>query len=128
MHRKSRLYNLEKLYEIDNTNEEFIREIISAFLKSIPMHARDLVIAANEKKWDKVYFLAHKMKANIDLLNIKPIREDIRMVERNAKAGIHPEQIVAKANFISITIQQCSKELQEDFAINFYFDPEHNCH
>ena len=75
---KSRLYNLERLYEIDNTNKEFIREIISAFLKSIPIHARDLVTAANEKKWDKVYFLAHKMKANIDLLNIKTIREEIR--------------------------------------------------
>jgi HPt (histidine-containing phosphotransfer) domain-containing protein len=125
---KSRLYNLEKLYEIDNTNKEFIREIISVFLNSIPLNARDLVTAANEKKWDKVYFLAHKMKANIDLLNIKTIREDIRIIERNAKAKIHQEQIIDRAKFINITIQQCAKELQEDFAINFHFDPERNCH
>jgi hypothetical protein len=125
---KSRLYNLEKLYEIDNTNKEFIREIISVFLNSIPLNARDLVTAANEKKWDKVYFLAHKMKANIDLLNIKTIKEEIRLVERNAKARTHPEQIVDKAKFINITIQQCAKELQEDFAINLHFDPEHNCY
>src|SRR5690242_15001707 len=97
MSRKLRLYNLEKLSEIDSTNEEFIREIINAFLKSIPAHARDLIIAANEKKWDNVYFLAHKMKANIDLLNIKAIKEEIRFVERNAKAKIHPEQITEKA-------------------------------
>jgi HPt (histidine-containing phosphotransfer) domain-containing protein len=125
---KSRLYNLERLYEIDNNNKEFIREIISAFLKTIPIHARELVTAANEKKWDKVYFLAHKIKANIDLLNIKTIREEIRVVERNAKAKIHDEQIVDKARFINTTIQQCAKELWEDFAINHHFDPEHNCH
>jgi len=128
MPRQSRLYNLERLYEIDNTNKEFIREIISAFLKSLPVHAGDLVIAANEKKWDKVSFLAHKMKSNIDLLNIKTIREDIRIIEQNAKAKIHHEQIIDKAKFINITIQQCAKELQEDFAINLHFDPERNCH
>jgi len=125
---KLRLYNLDRLYEIDNTNKEFIREVINAFLKSMPIHARDVVVAANEKKWDKVYFLAHKMKANIDLLNIKTIRDEIRMVERNAKAKIHPEQIVDKVKFINVTIQQCAKELQEDFAISHQFDPEHNCH
>jgi len=128
MPRQSRLYNLERLYEIDNTNKEFIREIISAFLKSLPVHAGDLVIAANEKKWDKVSFLAHKMKSNIDLLNIKTIREDIRIIEQNAKAKIHHEEIIDKAKFINITIQQCAKELQEDFAINLHFDPERNCH
>jgi len=126
MPRRSRLYNLERLYEIDNTNKEFIREIISAFLKSVPMNAGDLVIAADEKKWEKVYFLAHKMKASIDLLNIKTIREDIRIIERNAKAKIHQEQIIDKAKFVNVTIQQCAKELQEDFAINLHFDPEHN--
>jgi hypothetical protein len=90
------------------------------------MNAGDLVIAADEKKWEKVYFLAHKMKANIDLLNIKTIKEDIRIIERNAKAKIHQEQIIDKAKFVNVTIQQCAKELQEDFAINLHFDPEHD--
>jgi len=125
---ESRLYNLEKLYEIDDKNKEFISEIISVFLSSIPINARDLVNAADEKKWDKVYFLAHKMKANIDLLNIKAISEEIRVVERNAKTKTHLEQIADKAKFINIVIQQCAKELWEDFAINHHFDPEHNCH
>jgi len=123
---ESRLYNLEKLYEIDDKNKEFISEIISVFLSSIPINARDLVNAADEKKWDKVYFLAHKMKANIDLLNIKAISEEIRVVERNAKTKTHLEQIADKAKFINIVIQQCAKELQEDFAMN-HFDPKHNC-
>ncbi|HXL57642.1 MAG TPA: hypothetical protein VN958_15380 [Chitinophagaceae bacterium] len=111
----SRLYNLERLYEIDNGNDEFIREIINVFLRNIPLNARDLVKAANEKKWDNVYFLAHKMKANIELLNIKSIREEIRLVERNAKAKIHLDQIVDKAKLIHTTIQQCAKEMKEDF-------------
>ena len=115
MTRESRLYNLERLYEIDNRNDEFIREIINVFLHNIPLNARDLVKSANEKKWDNVYFLAHKMKANIDLLNIKSIREEIRLVERNAKAKIHFEQIVDTAKFINTTIQQCAKEMKEDF-------------
>ncbi|HEY6977389.1 MAG TPA: hypothetical protein VH396_13925 [Chitinophagaceae bacterium] len=127
MQDESRLYNLEKLYEIDNKNKEFINEIISVFLNSIPINAKDLVTAADEKRWDKVYFLAHKMKANIDLLNIKAIREEIRLVERNAKTKTHLEQIADKVKFINIIIQQCAKELQEDFAMDFDFDPKQNC-
>jgi len=112
---KTRLYSLEKLYEIDNTNDEFIREIISVFLNNIPANAKDLVKAVNEKNWDNVYFIAHKMKANIDLLNIKSIREEIRIVERNAKAKIHLNQIKNKVKFIYTIIQQCAKEMQRDF-------------
>jgi hypothetical protein len=48
------------------------------------------------------------------------------VVERNAKTKTHLEQIADKAKFINIVIQQCAKELQEDFAMN-HFDPKHNC-
>ena len=127
MQGESRLYDLEKLYEIDNKNKEFVSEIITVFLNSIPINARDLVTAVDEERWDKVYFLAHKMKANIDLLNIKAIREEIRIVERNAKTKTHLDQILDKAKFINLIIQQCAKELQEDFALNLHFDPKYNC-
>jgi HPt (histidine-containing phosphotransfer) domain-containing protein len=115
MIRESRLYNLERLYEIDNANDEFIREILSIFLNNIPPDAKDLAKAAHEKKWDNVYFIAHKMKANIDLLNIKSIADEIRIVERNAKSKIHLDQIEDKAKLINTTIQRCAKEMKEDF-------------
>jgi HPt (histidine-containing phosphotransfer) domain-containing protein len=114
MAHEPRLYSLDRLHEIDNTNKEFIKEIISAFVSNIPLDAKELVKAANEKKWDKVHFIAHKMKANIDLLNIKSVKDEIRFVERNAKINSHPEEIINKANFINITIQKCAKEMQSD--------------
>lgn len=115
MPQASRLYNLEKLHEIDGTNDDFIGEIITAFLNTIPAHAKEMLSAANEQQWDKVYFLAHKMKANIDLLNIASIKEEIRIVEKSAKTKTSLEQIPRKAKFINTTIQRCAEALREDF-------------
>ena len=117
MSNRSRLYNLEKLYTIENRDTDFIKEVVSLFLKTIPQLSRDLVKAAKEKKWDDVYFLAHKMKATIDLLNIESLQKEIRVVEQNAKSKNHLECIFDKANFIDSTILQCAEEIKKDFMV-----------
>ena len=44
------------------------------------------------------------MKANIDLLNIKSLKEEIRAVERNAQEKMHLEQMERKVKFINLAI------------------------
>jgi hypothetical protein len=115
MNNKSRLYNLQKLYQIENKDNNFIKEVVNLFLNTIPPISKSLVKAANDKKWDDVYFLAHKMKANIDLLNIESIQKEIRIVEEDAKSKRHLDCICDKVKFINSIIQQCAKDIKEDF-------------
>jgi len=114
---KSKLYNLEKLYSIESKDRDFIKEVVVLFINTIPAISDELVKAANEKRWDEVYFLAHKMKATIDLLNIESLQKEIRVVEENAKSKHQLERIFDKANFINSIIQQCVKEIKEDFMV-----------
>ena len=115
MSNNSRLYNLQKLYEIENKDNGFIKEVVNLFLNTIPPTSKALVKAAKEKKWDDVYFLAHKMKANIDLLNIETIQTEIRLVEENAKSKINGDTL-KKINFIHSIIEKVTHQLQEDFS------------
>jgi hypothetical protein len=115
MNNKSRLYNLEKLYSIESKDAHFIKEVVCLFINTIPNISHELVKAANEKKWDDVYFLAHKMKATIDLLNIESLKKEIRVVEEQAKSKINGDTL-KKISFIHSTIEKVALQLQEDFA------------
>ncbi len=115
MNNRYRLYNLEKLYSIENTDTDFIKDVVALFINTIPATSKELIKAAKEKKWDEVYFLAHKMKATIDLLNIESLQKEIRVVEENAKLKINGDTL-KKINFIHSTIEKVAHQLQEDFA------------
>src|SRR4051812_40630002 len=115
MNNKSRLYNLEKLYGIESKDDNFIKEVVTLFINTIPLISDELVRTAKEKKWEEVYFLAHKMKATIDLLNIEILQKEIRVVEESAKSKIHLERISDNANFIDSIIKECVQEIKEDF-------------
>lgn len=110
-----KLYSLQRLLEIDNADDGFIRDIVSVFLNNVPANATELVKAGDEKNWGSVYFIAHKMKANIDLLCINCLHQEIREVEQMAKTQTNLHQITDKINFIHNIIQSTSAEMSNDF-------------
>jgi hypothetical protein len=120
MNNKSRLYNLEKLYSIESKDENFIKEVVILFVNTIPFISEVLVKAANEKKWDQVYFLAHKVKATIDLLNIEILQKEIRFVEESAKKEVNVRTLEERINFIHCMIKNVANELREDFFVVKY--------
>jgi hypothetical protein len=117
MNKSNRLYDLEGLYEMAGNDEKFINDIISIFLTSVTTNANDLVDAYNKRRWDKVYFIAHKMKANIDLLSIESLKSEIRIVERSAKNETDVEQLSTRVNFIHEIIHRSAQQMKEDFQL-----------
>jgi HPt (histidine-containing phosphotransfer) domain-containing protein len=115
MNKSNRLYDLETLYEMAGNDKKFINDIISIFLTNVTTNANDLVDAYNHKQWDKVYFIAHKMKSNIDLLSIESLKNDIRIVETSAKNGTDAEQLSTRVSFIHEIIHRSAKQMKEEF-------------
>src|SRR5207253_9496233 len=107
--------NLDRLHEIENADNEFIREIITVFINNVPANAIKLVEACNNKEWERVYFIAHKMKVNIDLLNMESIKTDIHIVEQNAKSKTNLEQLAGKVTHINKIVLRSQKQMKEDF-------------
>ena len=91
---KLRLYNLDRLYEIDGTSKEFIREVINAFLKSMPIHARDLVVAANEKKWDKVGEMVGMEMGKQNVCDAVAIDTGLNQVGEGAGPEVEEERVI----------------------------------
>ena len=108
------LYSLDKLKEIDDT-EEFILQVITIFLETVPANTEALVKACAEKDWEQVYFFAHKIKANVALLGIDCIIEDIRFVEQSAKGGINLEKISQKVVYIESVVWKVKEEMKSKY-------------
>lgn len=105
------LYSLHKLKEIDDS-EEFISQVIQIFLETVPANTEAMKKACDQADWDQVYFYAHKIKANVNLLDITSIIDDVKTVEMNAKGRVELDNVKNLVNKIVNTIAQVSEQLK----------------
>jgi HPt (histidine-containing phosphotransfer) domain-containing protein len=110
-----RLYNLKKLYEIEQSDEHFIHDLVKIFLETMSSQSCELIKYCDEKNWERVYCIAHKMKANIDLLSIEMLKTEIRFVEQNARAETCLSDLPEKIFFIHSGLQKVAAQLDQDF-------------
>ncbi len=112
-----KLYSMDQLNLIGDGNDEFITSILTTFLQSIPQNAAELAAASGTQDWDKVYFLAHKMKPSIALLEIRSIHDEIIVVEQNARNKTELESIPPLVTHIHEVINQTVVQIKEDFGL-----------
>lgn len=112
---KKTAYNLEYLRSISGNNEEFIREMITTFIQTIPSILDDMNQAVGESDWEKLSRLAHQVKPSFTLMGLDAMRSEILFMELNGKARTNLDQLPATAaEFISqcrVLIPEISKEL-----------------
>ena len=108
------LYSLHKLKEIDDS-EDFISQVIQIFLETVPANTEAMKKACDTQDWDQVYFYAHKIKANVNLLDITSIIDDVKQVEINARGRVELESIKDKVFGISVVIQKVADVLKDSF-------------
>lgn len=112
-----KLYNLADLRIIQKDDEGFIKNIVGLFIQNVPKNAGELVTACDNGDWERVYFMAHKMKSSIDLVNIDAIRADIKRVELNAKTRENLEEIPAKVAYINEIVEKAAAQMKEEFSL-----------
>lgn len=110
-----KLYDTTSLIKTHEANPEFIKYMASLFVKHLPETSANLEKACKESNWEKVYFFAHKMKANIDLFNLEPLKDLIRKVEQRALKFTQTDSISRDVNFITNYIQQCVVLMKQEF-------------
>ncbi len=72
-----RIYKLDRLNEIDNSDELFILSV-QVFFENAPITTNNLVLALNDNNLEMIYFWAHKLKSNINLFCIESIMTEIK--------------------------------------------------
>jgi len=113
MENEKPLYSLDRIKEIDDA-EDFILQVIQIFLETVPANTEAMVKACNEQDWDQVYFYAHKIKSNINLLSIDSIIDEIKFVEQSAKNRVNVEMIGDKVELICRIVKQVWVQMKKD--------------
>ncbi len=112
-----KLYNLDDLRMIQKDDDSFVLSIIGLFIQNVPKNAEELLVATDAGDWERVYFLAHKMKSSVELINIISIKDDLRRVEFCAKTKTNVDEIPAKAMLINLAVQKATEQMKEEFGL-----------
>jgi CheY-like chemotaxis protein len=110
-----KLYDLKSVHDIARGSEDFVLMLVKIFLDTIPADSKAMVQACEEKKWDSVSKLAHKLKSTIDTMHMVSIKENIRTVEADAKQGINKEILPAMIQKINNVIESTATHLRKEF-------------
>lgn len=111
------IYNLDKIHEMAEGDEEFIKSVVTVFLEEVPTDMSGLEMALGSKDYDTVYKLAHKIKPNVDLLGMEQTRAMALQIETWGRKGENKEEIERMVPLLKKDIQQVVFELKNDFKL-----------
>ncbi|WP_209405345.1 Hpt domain-containing protein [Pseudozobellia sp. WGM2] len=109
------IYNLDKINEMAEGDEDFINSVISVFLEEVPQDLEELESALEQHNHDRVYKLAHKIKPNVDLLGMEQTRAIALQMETLGKNKASMSDIKQVFPLLKKDIHQVVVELQNDF-------------
>ncbi|HRO44636.1 response regulator [Agriterribacter sp.] len=81
----SALYNLSFLEDVSKGNRHMLREMIHVFVEQAPAAVSQLKTAYNNHNFNEMYAIAHRIKPDIDNLDIVSLKDDIRKIEMFAE-------------------------------------------
>lgn len=109
------IYNLDKLNEMADGDNDFINSVISVFLEEVPQDLEQLETALSQRNYENVYKLAHKIKPNVDLLGMEQTRQAAYDIETLGKSASGSSEIERIFPTLKKDIHQVISELKKDF-------------
>lgn len=102
------LYDLDILYSSGKEDDEFIKNLLTIFVDSMPDGVQEIKAAAESRNFELLRKAAHKMKSSIDLLGIDSLKGTIRNLEMMTEDD--PE-LNHQIEFLTVTMQHVVKQL-----------------
>ena len=105
-------YSTNKL--MDARNSGFVNSMIVLFIKTANEFIEDIMVAKTDEDIIRIQHLAHRLKASVDILDIKSVTTVVREIEASQEYNVDLE------NKISITIQNLElviDQMKIDFGI-----------
>ena len=86
------LFNLSLLEEVGD--KDFVRDNIGTFLDALPAYLRDLESAFADKNYDRLAYLAHKIKGTLGIFQSHTLVEQLGKIEHLARERSDPGGLV----------------------------------
>jgi HPt (histidine-containing phosphotransfer) domain-containing protein len=111
-------YNLSKVNEISENDDDFVLSIIELFTTEIPTDLKALKAGIKEKNHQAAYAFAHKIKPTLDLMGMNPAYEEILYIEDWTKRLGKRKEVKETFKSLKDRIKKAVKEIRKDFNIN----------
>lgn len=103
-------YNLQYLRSVSGNNAEFIREMITTFLHTLPGVLAEMQKASQERSWEKLSRLAHQIKPSFTLMGLDGLRSRVLFIEENGKAYTRTDEL---PNVVKDFAEKCEIVIRE---------------
>lgn len=111
------IYNLDKIREMAEGDEEFIQSVITVFLEEVPEDLGGLETAVGSGDYGQIYKLSHKIKPNVDLLGMEDTRALALEMETMGKNEENLDGIRERFPRFKKDVEQVISELKNDFGV-----------
>lgn len=108
----SQLYNLSFLENVSKGNREMLQQIILLFVDQAPAGVTRLKAAYHSHDFNEIGKIAHRMKPDIDNLEIISLKDDIRQIETLASQKQNGAVLEGLINKLDDTIMRVVHELK----------------
>jgi ABC-type Fe3+-citrate transport system substrate-binding protein len=108
-------YNLSKVYELSDNSPEFIKRVVTLFVKEVPLDLSTLKKGIADKDYEMVCICADKIKPTLDLMGMNvAYEENLQIMEWARRQGKRKE---VKEIFKSVAdqIEKAVREIQKNF-------------
>ncbi|SEP83909.1 Hpt domain-containing protein [Flavobacterium urocaniciphilum] len=108
-------YNLSKVYEISENDNDFALQIVSLFLEEVPVEIKSMKDAIELKDYTRAYASAHKIKPTLDLLGMDMAYDDNMLVMTWTKQEGKRKEIKDVFKSLRNRVEEAVVEIKKDF-------------
>ncbi len=113
---EERCTDLTYLKGLSKGDNEFVKNMISIFIKQTPAAIQKMEADLSNKDWGSLKAVAHKMKPSFSFVGITTLKDKIESIEDNASQGTNPNLIadlIAEVKEVSLKAVAELQTLQE---------------
>ena len=113
-----KLYDLTMIHGLSGGDQAFIKQMVELFVDTMPTSMKELQNTVDQKQWDAMGKLAHKLKSTTGSMGMDSIKDEVRAVEHNCKKNENLEETPILAKKVIMVINQTVAQLKKDFALH----------
>lgn len=106
--------DLTYLKELSNGSNEFVKEMLSIFIKEMPEAISKIETHLQKKEWQLLRGVLHKIKPSITFVGLKEIEEVVKDAEEYAGSQTNLDKLPEMIMKIKTTCTEGIHELQEE--------------
>jgi PAS domain S-box-containing protein len=105
-------FDLSYLKSASNNNEEFIKEMVSTFLTTLPKSIEEIRMYSKQKDWEELARATHKIKPSITLMGLSIAKASANKIEDIAKTKKPTENFAQLVEDFCLLLEGALKHLK----------------